>query len=322
MRSNLDSGSVLIRLTCVNDQVSSVLVLSERPDVMPVLRGRTSAQAVKLVSMLFALCGQAQACAGTHALAAARGTACEPYLDPSVQKEVLREHLWRWMLDLPPLLGEAAMQKEFVIAAQLLNKDARAELQQLLSNPRITSMRSQLSAMNESRSSPLPLLPILDAISSLKEWPRLDNKFSRLPEWHGAAAETGAIARYPQQAQKVGSFFSSRWLARLNELLDWCDGKDQVGAGGTVSSACVANNIGRSLVETARGLLMHEIILDGDRVQDYVIVAPTEWNFHPQGVLPKLIQGTSTHDRDALQHHVALLIATLDPCVPWVLEWA
>ena len=42
---------------------------------------------------------------------------------------------------------------------------------------------------------------------------------------------------------------------------------------------------GRALVETARGLLMHEIVLDGDTVAEYFIVAPTEWNFHPQGPL-------------------------------------
>jgi Ni,Fe-hydrogenase I large subunit len=67
---------------------------------------------------------------------------------------------------------------------------------------------------------------------------------------------------------------------------------------------------------------MHEIVLDGDRIADYLIVAPTEWNFHPQGALVDRLVGQGTADRDALRQHVAHIVAALDPCVPWELEWA
>jgi hypothetical protein len=53
----------------------------------------------------------------------------------------------------------------------------------------------------------------------------------------------------------------------------------------------LAPGVGRALVETARGLLMHEIVLDGERIADYFIVAPTEWNFHPQGPLAGWLKG-------------------------------
>jgi Ni,Fe-hydrogenase I large subunit len=89
-----------------------------------------------------------------------------------------------------------------------------------------------------------------------------------------------------------------------------------------VSAVPVASAVGRALVETARGLLMHEVVLDGEFVADYLIVAPTEWNFHPQGVLHNRLLGADARDRNALHQQVARLVTTLDPCVPWELQWA
>ena len=111
-----------------------------------------------------------------------------------------------------------------------------------------------------------------------------------------------------------------RWLARLEELRDWAADSARVGAGGTASAAHVGAGRGRSLVETARGLLMHEIVLDGDTVAEYFIVAPTEWNFHPQGPLAGWLGGAEGKDREALRARVALAVATLDPCVRWELD--
>ena len=88
-----------------------------------------------------------------------------------------------------------------------------------------------------------------------------------------------------------------------------------------VSSVNVAPNIGRALVETARGRLMHEVELDGERVADYRIVAPTEWNFHPEGALAKYLMGQPTCARGELESKIARLVTELDPCVPWELEW-
>jgi Ni,Fe-hydrogenase I large subunit len=83
----------------------------------------------------------------------------------------------------------------------------------------------------------------------------------------------------------------------------------------------VAPGRGRALVETARGLLMHEIVLDGERIADYFIVAPTEWNFHPQGPLAGWLMGRAANDRDTVQRLAARAVAALDPCVRWELEW-
>ena len=318
MTANLDTGRVLIRLTGFDGRVTGVQVNSERPEVSELLHGRATQQVVRMVSSMFALCGQAQMRAAVLAISAARGEECNPKIDHDVQREAVREHLWHCLLNLPPLLGEVALQQEFVLGAKAIANGLREELHELLFNPSMQGLRMRLSEFDETQI-PLQLLPQLRARDSLLAWPRLTSEFCRRPVWEGTAAVTGAITR---NDESVTAFFSAHWQARFDELTQWASGHDAVGSVGTVSSIPVASGIGRALVETARGLLMHEVVLDGDVVADYHIAAPTEWNFHPQSVLHDQLMGADAHDRNKLRQQVARLVITLDPCVPWELEWA
>ena len=319
MSGAIDPGCVRLRLAVEAGRVAVVDVASERPRVAEVLRGREADSAVKLVPLLFALCGKAQGRAAELALAAARGRECAAHLDPAIQAEAMREHLWRWLLDLPPLLGEAADQAEFARLARDIASGQRDAVADFLDGERIATLRRRLGEMEDAVPSQGCLLPWLDATSSLRPWPQLDAGFCARPQWQGRAAETGAIARRPDVA--AGSAFAARWLARLEELRDWATGIEKVGAGGTASAAQAASGRGRALVETARGLLMHEIALDGERIADYFIVAPTEWNFHPQGPIAGWLKGRDAGNREALNAFAARAVAALDPCVRWELEW-
>ncbi len=327
MTEAIDSGCVRLGLASEGSRVSEVRVSSERPSLTGTLRGRPAADAVRLVPLLFALCGQAQGGAAALALAAARGTGCAAHLDAAIQTEVMREHLWRWLLDLPLLLGEAALREEFVAAMGWLGGGRRDELAAMLAGSRIEALRRRVCDMEDLPDPAPSLLPALDAQSSLALWPQLDSGFCRRPHWRGAAAETGAIARRQGRTDalsdaKAGhAAFAARWLARLDELREWAAGMATVGAGGTASAASTAAGRGRALVDTARGLLMHEIVLDGERIADYFIVAPTEWNFHPQGPLGGWLTGRDATDRAAVQRFAARAVAALDPCVRWELEW-
>ncbi|HLP99132.1 MAG TPA: nickel-dependent hydrogenase large subunit [Sideroxyarcus sp.] len=319
MMTNLDTGRVRIRLSCADHRVVAAQIGSERPDVSRILHGRTVLQTERMVPLLFALCGRAQAQAARLALAAARGSACAVTINDEVRREALREHLWRCLIDLPPLLGEAPLQQGFVSAVHCVNEGKRTELLQFLDTSAVTRLRERVEQMPEIPVSAMRILPTLDAASSLAEWPRLDGGFSRRPEWRGMPAVTGAGAR-GQQAH--AGFFAAHWLARFAELAEWAGGWEGTGRAGSASAAVVAQGVGRSLVETARGLLMHEVVLDGDLVAEYLIVAPTEWNFHPQGALHDCLLGADAQDRQGLERHIVRLVATLDPCVPWELEWA
>ena len=55
-------------------------------------------------------------------------------------------------------------------------------------------------------------------------------------------------------------------------------------------------------------------------VADYQIVAPTEWNFHPQGRLRDWLRGFPATDDASLRQCVAHAVAALDPCVGWELD--
>ncbi|MBI5793376.1 MAG: nickel-dependent hydrogenase large subunit [Rhodocyclales bacterium] len=321
MNAGIDPGRVRLKLRCAHGRVAAVEVSSERPAVAQALRGRPGDEAVRLVPLLFALCGKAQGRAAQLALAAARGVECQAHVDAAIEHEVLREHLWRWLLDLPPLLGAAAMKSEFIEAVRWLAGGHRAELAAFLAGPRLEELGWRLREIEDAGNAGSQLLPVIDAGSSLAHIASLDAGFCRLPHWQGEPAETGALARRGRGDGVAAGALATRWLARLAELREWTVGSAKVGAGGTASAVPVAAGRGRALVETARGLLMHEIVLDGERVADYFIVAPTEWNFHPQGPLAGWLHGRDAGDRDALAGFAARAVAALDPCVRWEMEW-
>jgi Ni,Fe-hydrogenase I large subunit len=98
-----------------------------------------------------------------------------------------------------------------------------------------------------------------------------------------------------------------RWLAQgladPQRLLTWLD------------STTLGDGCGLACVETARGTLLHQIQLDGDRIGRYVIVAPTEWNFHPQGAFVREIDSRPAVTRAKAAMAARRLVVSLDPCV-------
>jgi hypothetical protein len=55
-------------------------------------------------------------------------------------------------------------------------------------------------------------------------------------------------------------------------------------------------------------------------VERYRILAPTEWNFHPQGPLIQGLRGADAHMGETLDKNAGLLISALDPCVGYELN--
>jgi coenzyme F420-reducing hydrogenase alpha subunit len=72
----------------------------------------------------------------------------------------------------------------------------------------------------------------------------------------------------------------------------------------------------------ARGLLVHQVEIHGAggeaRVAACRVLAPTEWNFHPQGVVAQRIAAMDTGRlAEDTERRVRLLMAAFDPCVPF-----
>ena len=54
----------------------------------------------------------------------------------------------------------------------------------------------------------------------------------------------------------------------------------------------------------------------------YTIVAPTEWNFHPQGALAQGLVGRRVADAEHAVRDARVLVQALDPCVACGVEVA
>lgn len=155
-----------------------------------------------------------------------------------------------------------------------------------------------------------------------------DPLFAQAPTWDGRPVETGALAR--RQAQPLvaaliareGHSAATRFAARLVELATLLVDLEssQGSAPGWVRAWTLSDGTGLAAVQTARGLLMHHSRLAHGRIADYRVVAPTEWNFHPQGALFRGIVGTEAPDEATLRSRTALAVHALDPCVGFRIE--
>jgi hypothetical protein len=79
--------------------------------------------------------------------------------------------------------------------------------------------------------------------------------------------------------------------------------------------AMAVSGIGLAQVEAARGRLIHRVEIDDGVVRRFQILAPTEWNFHPQGVAAQGLYTLDGGDEEQLRQQAALWINAIDPCV-------
>lgn len=158
-----------------------------------------------------------------------------------------------------------------------------------------------------------------------------DEQFGSLPSQAGAMCETGVWSRLAQPGGHA--LADNAWLrlgARIAELVRLSLQQED---GPSLAIGAMALGAGRALAwsEMARGLLMHLVQLvpggkDGvASIADYRIVAPTEWNFHPRGVvaaaLAAMSSPRSTAGRRVVSRRVAILAAAFDPCVNYRIEF-
>lgn len=141
------------------------------------------------------------------------------------------------------------------------------------------------------------------------------------PHWHGANVETGPSARlaaHPlleEVRERHGNGLLARLLARLIEIAQLAVYPDT-----QQTARSSANGLGISQLEASRGRLCHRVILDGDRVARYRILAPTEWNFRPDGPAAQALATVDAHDHPGARRQAELLIHAADPCVSFQLD--
>jgi len=170
----------------------------------------------------------------------------------------------------------------------------------------------------------LPLPPMPDEqIDLLLQ----DDSFIEQPVWEGLCRETGSLARnhsplLNELLATCGNGLLTRLVARLTEiarLMDLLSPTDESGEG--VYSIADGRGVGIGQVPAARGQLVHRVILDNDHVSRYQILAPTEWNFHPKGVVVQALSALEGSEAQ-IEEQARLLINAIDPCVGYELQLA
>lgn len=138
-----------------------------------------------------------------------------------------------------------------------------------------------------------------------------DAALAEHPRWHGAPAETGPWTRHGR-AEPVHTLWD-RLGARVADLVVIALlATERPLACGALT---VAPGEGLAWSEMSRGLLVHWVRLeegpvDVARAEVYRVIAPTEWNFHPEGALAQALARPGAEG-------ARLAAATLDPCLPF-----
>ncbi len=152
---------------------------------------------------------------------------------------------------------------------------------------------------------------------------QFDNEnFVKLPQWHNKCYETSSLTCVDSTLLQLlrfkwGNGLMSRLVARLTAMAQIITGlidntDNQMSAMSQEQYDIKGDGI--SIVSAARGLLVHHISVEQEKIKKYQILAPTEWNFHPQGVVAQSLAGLQG-DEEQIKNQAELLINTIDPCV-------
>jgi uptake hydrogenase large subunit len=89
---------------------------------------------------------------------------------------------------------------------------------------------------------------------------------------------------------------------------------DPEAAEGWISAGAAGPDTGYAAVESPRGRLYYRLVLNQNRqLADARVLAPTEWNFHPDGPLVQALAGY--HPGPGATAAITRRAAAFDPCV-------
>jgi len=348
-------GEIHVRIVWDGRDVRGVEIDSTRPHIAGrVLAGKCWRAAAKTVPLLFSICRRSQASACALACTAAHGmepTADQILAHArDITMEMVEEYSWRALLDWAQALGEPANPRALADIRHALDVDgdetpaaARALVEQHVfgmaaarflaqdlegfdrwlhrgDTPAARLLAGIRRAQPSFGASEVALMPCSSRDALLQDLGAAigaDENFARTPQWNGEPAETGALARFSRDTlvfelvKQCGRTALARFTARLRELAALLTATITPAVG----AMALGSDCGLGWVENARGLLVHYVALDGERIDTYRIVAPTEWNFHPRGALARGLEATSADSKTDLKRSAMLLVQSLDPCV-------
>lgn len=351
-------GTLSVRVSVANGRVADVGVVSTRPvRAAHVLSGRAPDDVLRLAPLLFPVCGMAHAVACARAIEAAFGVATDPRLEIARDVACLGEaavaHVWQLGIAWP----EAASVRSDAGAVRAARRELDALCVALFGTPMVAPLRAEpaladakraatalASIVNRLAKGEAALLdavtlagrpafgvadtPTVAALDAEATGARLasDPAFAEHPEIDGAPVDVSAYARMhdADDVRPIEAAHGRGLLARLAaRRADARAGAERLVArlADVESAALVAARepgVGVGAAETARGPLVYWVRATPSKVDDVRVVAPTDWTFHPRGVLRRALVGAEA--RGSLVRDAGWLVLALDPCVPWSIE--
>jgi coenzyme F420-reducing hydrogenase alpha subunit len=351
-------GTLGIELDCDGGMI--VAVRFDAPKPVPINRllgGRTPEEVPGIVGTLFPLCGLAQAACAASALETAlasevseTGRAARAAL---VAAEALREHVTRISVDWPTFVGEgadgnafAATQKALGALRTALFGDANpfapgVSVREINGGVRLAVERMEDAAGRSLFGDAPDRWSAYSSLAGMEDWatkgltpaarllarllsPTAKQMTTEEAEdgtpygrYHDHATVAALRAAYGELPARVG--------ARLIEVMtivralgDYAIGR--AGPKVMISEAGETDGTGHARVDVARGALVHDVRLDGGRVAEYRIAAPTTANFENGGAAERALLRIRASDRSEMEWRARLTVLELDPCVAYELR--
>jgi Ni,Fe-hydrogenase I large subunit len=151
--------------------------------------------------------------------------------------------------------------------------------------------------------------------------------FGDAPTLDGTPAEVGPLAaqRHPLVAEAIAQWGPALAARLLAAALDvhvvaerLCRALDRLADDDPLDVDITRSGRGAGVVETARGPLAYLVEIADGRVRMLRSVAPTQWNFHPDGPFMAALDAAPRVPNPAFA--ARLLAISFDPCVPLTIE--
>lgn len=305
-----DGGILVARVRADGSRIAGVDLQLQRPlRILTALEGRQPEEVLRLLPLLFPLCGSAHALAALQAVENAAGIAPDPAhvsaRSTLALADAMAAHVWRECIDWMQLLQVPAEPATVAAARSIVGQIARASYPD-----------GDWCRPGGGRLAPdmLGLEQACEAIAQLQsDLQRLQASERVQDGIHLALAGTGALWR--------------GWLQRsLAELADATRASLQILAARLRSTGALLpvpaaasyceqlDGSGQGSVQTARGPLECRLTLVQGRWRDCQVKSPTDRTFAPGGPATQLL--ARLHQAYDPLRAVRWVIAALDPCVP------
>ncbi len=319
------------------------VIEQQRPNVTGILGGLSLEEAVLRIPLLLPICGHAQGIAAQRAASAARGEA-DPYAREHT-RQLWREQgvaaAWRLTIDWPSALDherDIALFKAVQnaegpesLATQLLqclpgliSIEEPDDVVRWIGSSNCTAAQVVRQAMELEADLGVPRVPNLAAgetLHAMAQSALAVADFDPLAPT-GAGIEVGALAmhRHPMAALLTTSTrygaLSRRLIAQLLDTLVIAGHLLDEQSTYPVSAWTLVQGVGLGRAVTARGPVFHRVALDDEgHVEDWRVLAPTDWHFAPGGPLE-----IEANRRPLRPEQLRLLVLGFDPCAPWSLQ--